>query len=416
MDKAQPRFVVAPPFRRRPPRLRHAAVLAVALLSGTARAQRTTFNPSIGVGAAYSSDVDFGSQGEERTSDQALTGRIILPLRHQLTSGTFRATYDADLIQYDDAKEFDDTSHRLRVDHDGRLRSGSRWQIRSTFLRTEEQLAERLLETELVPDSRQPAARRLELTDRTQRELIDAMFSYDWRVSDRWRMGAGVGFGRDRFRGGSLVADQDFYGASLGMTHTTSARGQLGWAYNYGRSESQGADEDIHRLELVLNRELTRRVGLDLRAGGYLRSPEGRSDETGTTGGVELRFNDGLTLGPVRFGFGLGVSPSTDEALIGNSVATAVGVSATGVSVEPWNWVIYAGFGRREPFDNELESTDTVTFRGELERRIRRFAGVRLSASSIDQTSDDPELERSYWRAGASVVFYPLSSTRLAGT
>ena len=114
---------------------------------------------------------------------------------------------------------------------------------------------------------------------------------------------------------------------ALGLDRLSSRRTTLGWDYEYQRSNAtEGLSEDVQRLYMRLEWDVNRRVALEFRGGAFMHSPEVGETETGVIGWIDVEFNQGLTAGPVRFGFNLGVSPSSDDELVGTSLNTTASV------------------------------------------------------------------------------------------
>ena len=80
----------------------------------------------------------------------------------------------------------------------------------------------------------------------------------------------------------------------------------------------------------------------------------------------------------------------------------------------PINWRVGTYYNLRTPFDSG-EPTTTLRISAGVEPAISRIAGLRVSASYSEQSSDDPTQEGSYTRAGVNLVIYPLGKTRIAG-
>lgn len=394
---------------------RRTVLLAAAAILAVPAGAQITFNPGLSLGRGYTDNVVYVETQQDSESSATTSLGLVAPLRLDSPRGSFGVTYDLDLTRYDERSEADNTAHSLRLDHRWKSRRGAALNVRSTYTRSEEQLASRLLSSE--PGDPDTGDAFQTVTERTDRDVVTAALGYDWPVGKRWRLGAGVNGGITRVDGGSTVEDRDNYGASFRGKRATSPRTDAGWSYVFSHSESPTAgDNDFHNLQLTYDHDFTRRFNLGLRGGVLRVVPETGEDETRATVGLDLRFNDDLTLGPVRFDYTAGVSPSTVGAEIGNSLNTRLSASISGVTVYPWNWRVTASYLRRDPFDEQISAeTETVSARAAVERRVGRTVGARLTTSWADQTSDDSQREASFYSAIISVVVYPLASKRISG-
>jgi hypothetical protein len=392
-----------------------ASVFLVAALP--AGAQRTTFNPSISIGSSYTDNVGYLDEPGGNTEDTVTTARLVLPLVHQQDRGAMRLTYRTGWFLYGDESQNDSNEQSLTFGLNRKTRRRSTWTVTSRYLKTEEQQTSPILPTEITPGPSEGLDDvSLSLTERTDRQTIDATVGYGWTAGRKWGFNATFTAGESEFDGGADVEDRAWYGPSFSAQNTISRRTSLGVRYSFRRTELDlTGDEDFHTTDLFWNYDLSRKVGLGLHLGGFVRNPENSESETGTFGGVDVRFNDGLTLGPVRLGFTASATPSGGGALVGTALASTAAVTVSGVRTYPVNWQVGTFYNHRSPFDSSEPTTETYGLRAGVEPAISRIVGLRIGASYSEQTSDDPTQEGSFTRAGVNLVIYPLGGTRIAG-
>ena len=382
-----------------------------------ADAQQTTFNPSVSFGFAYTDNVDYLDQAGATTGDTGATFGAVLPLVRKINQGSLRLTYDVGTIAYQDESQFDTTNHLASFDFYRESRREATWRVSTRYAKTDQQRTSPILPTEILPNQTDGLDdANLSLTNRTDRETIDAAVDYGWRIGRRWGLTAGFNAGQSTLAGGTDVEDRTWYGTSFGVRNTVSAKSSVGMGYSFRRVElDTSGTEDFQTLDFFFDRDLGRKLKLELLVGGLSRSPDGSESDTQVFGSASFSFNEGLTLGPVRLGFSAGVSPGKAEGLTGTAMNSTAGFSISGVRTDPMNWRIGTFYNHRDPFESGEPSTDTLRVGVGAERRISRLFGLRFGADYSDQTSDDPILEVNYTRAELNLVVYPLGGTRIAG-
>ena len=195
-----------------------------------------------------------------------------------------------------------------------------------------------------------------------------------------------------------------------------SRKTSMGIAYNFRRVELETTGtEDFQSLSFSVAHDFSKKVRAEMRVGGYKRSTENAESETRVLVTANVRFNQGLTLGPVRFDFSVGVIPSNGGALTGTAVNATGGVSISGVRTYPLNWRVGAVYNRRSPFGSDEPTTDTLRFTAGVEPSISRLMGLRFVAAHAQQTSEDPARDARYARVSVNLVVYPLGGKRVAG-
>ena len=407
------------------PRARHPATVASRLLAlgivllfaaAPADAQKTTFNPSISIGFAYTDNVQYLDQPGPTTGDTAVTAGVVLPLVRLIDQGALRLTYGANRLAYQDEGQFDNTEQRVSFDFFRLNRRQSTWRVTTRYVKSDEQTSP-ILPTDIVPDQTEgPDDADLSLTSRTDRETIDARVGYDWRIGPAWGLNVGFAAGESTFSGGTDVEDRTWWGPSVSMRNTISRRTSLGAGYNFRRVDlDTGGSEDFQQLDVFFDRGLSRAVQFELHVGGFTRSPEDSKSETSVFGTANVRFNNGLTLGPVRLDFLAGVSPSKGGALTGTSLNSTAGFSISGVRTYPVNWRIGSSYNHRSPFESGEPTTETLRVAAGVEPKISRLMGLRFASSYTEQTSEDPTLEATYTQARLTLVIYPLGRNKISG-
>lgn len=406
-----------------------AAFVLTLLPAPVARAQETTFNPSVSAGSGYVDPVEFVGTSQDEESDTTLGFGLTLPVTSTRQGRGFQFRYDLEARRYQDNSDLDDTNHRLVFDMRRTNRHDGRWSLRAGFVDTTEQAYAPILPTAVVPGSEPGSVddSDLTITERLRRRTLTAATGYDWRAGDRWRIGVGIAAFTSDVSGvsdpdGGIgaegdIEDRDGYGVNLRAERTVSRRTRLGarYAYQYADLEISG-EEKFNEFAFTSEHDLSRRFSLGLELGVLRRTVEASNeDDTEVTGNLELAFNDGLTAGPVRIDFGFGFGPSPGGALEGTSMNSSASVGFSGVRARPWNWRTALRFTRRDPFDNALATTDTASAGASVERSISRTVGLRTGASWIDQSSDDPGLDARFLRADLNVIWYPLAGSRLSG-
>lgn len=398
--------------------LKLAAATAIFVLAAVpASAQRTTFNPSLALGSLYSDNVDYLDVPGDDSGDTVTRARLVLPLVRRQDQGAVQLSYEIGRNTYTKENQNDNTEQSATFRFDRTTRRRSTWTVTSRYLKTQEQRAFSTLPTEITPGEIEgPDDVDLSLTERIERRSISAEIGYDLSAGRRWTMGASFAAGQSDFGGGTTVEDRVQYGPTLRVRSSVTERTSLEVGYRFLRAElDRSGNEDFHTIDLSVDYDMSRKVGLGVRLGGFVREPDASESESGVFGGVDIRFNNGLTFGPVRFDLTARGTPSGGGARTGTAFDSTVGVVISGVRTYPLNWRFGTFYNHRNPFDSNLSTTKTFSVDAGVEPAISRILSLRFSAGYADQEGDDLTQSGSYARAAVNLVIYPLGKKRIAG-
>jgi hypothetical protein len=392
-----------------------AAVVLVAF--PPTRAQSTVFNPSVSVGAWRTNNVSYLGQPGVGTGDTVSSISLLLPLLLQQDRGAVRLDYRTGWFQYQEQRQFNSNEQDLLLGFDRTTRRRATWRIFCNYVRSDEQQASPLLPSQIPPGPSDPPDEvGLSLTGRVRRETLDAIVTYEWKAGRKWDLGVTLDARSAAFDGAAEVEDRIWYGPTITARENVSRRASWGINYSFRHAELDlSGDEDFHAVDLFWSYDLNARMVIGLRFGAFSRQPDIGEAENRAFGGIELQFNEGLTLGPLRFGFNLGTTPSSGGALTGTAADSTAGVFVSGVRTYPVNWRVQAFYNVRQPFDSTQPTTDTLNLRAAAEVAISRIVGLRFAAELAEQASESEERDGTYTRAGLTIAIYPLGGTRIAG-
>lgn len=395
-------------------------LLAAAPLPASAQERRTTFDPSIFLSQSYTDNVRFVGEEDADVSDSSTMLVLDLPVRHQLRRGELNFAYTGGRTVYREFDALDFTSHRLRFGVSTTPSRVSDLSFSTYFSKTQEQGNSASVDGEDV---------NFFLAGRTDRQTYGASLDCGRQMGPHWRWGATVGASRSEFdpiedadTNAILdVQDRDTYSGALSFDRTLSRKWSVGAVYGYRQTRFDAdADETTQSLGVRFNQNLGERGSITYEIGGFDRDRDGLDpqaaqdlDDGGIYGGVNL----GVTqpVGPVQFGFGAGVRPSSGGALRGTSTNTTVSVSLGPSMPRNWFWRLTSRFTRRDSSDRTEPDLDTVSLGASIERYLGQSVGIRLSAIWADQSTDEETIgarDGSFYYATLGLVWYPKNRAR----
>jgi hypothetical protein len=401
--------------------------LATAGVSLPLHAEPVTFNPRFGLGRIYNSNVAYVSAGEDEFGDWKTSLRADLPVRKNMEHSSVELAYHLATNWYDDADVLNNVEHVMRFHSVHRISPSGFFNLVAFYTRTQDQSNLGRLEQDEGDDvGLNPFVSR-----RVQEDTYGATVQYQHRISETWRLRTSLtarvsnydplsSVDPDRL----AVENRQGYRFRFGAGREISRRVAIETQYTFASAElEESGDETMHQVDAGFEYRFTERFATNFRFGVFRRENESTGDvSTGGLNFVDLRFNEGLIVGPLRFHFRSRVTPSAGGALIGTALLGSVSVTMSNLvpDIGPgdpdvrWRWDLYARYSRRVPFDDTLETTDTVAFGGDLERRLTRRLGLRFAASWVQQSGDTTASDAGFWKASAWLTYYPLRGTRIA--
>jgi hypothetical protein len=265
------------------------------------------------------------------------------------------------------------------------------------------------------------------LSVRTERKSYSLTLGYGRRMGPRWKWNSSIGAsgidhsvigGFDPQGSSDLIPeDKTGYRVSTRFTRQLSEKTSLGGKYTYGITDLDiNGEDELHRVQFTVGTDVSKRVAIVAEVGGYSRTNDDLDESSsGLDANLNIKFNEALTAGPVRFGFGAGVTPSSGGSLEGTSSNRTVFASMSGVRRRPVDWTIVARYAQRVPDLLGQSERDTSSLTARTEFEVHRNLGISVGARYVEQTSDDPlEPDDSFYRATAGLVWRPLGNTAIA--
>ena len=401
------------PRRGSPPigqRLVAAACLIVAL---PAAAKQTSFYPSLSLEAGHTDNLAFVGEPNEATSTNLMRLLADLPWTWRFTRSDLDLTYRPALYRYPDAHALDRDEHRLRVDYDRLVEHRSSLSVRSTFSLTQLQ---GLAIEQGDPDPT--------LTERTDRKYGSVRVDFSKQVSRNWSWILGSNVARHAFDqigstgvGSSSVEDRTEFGVATGMSKRLSRRTTT--AFTLGGAiydlETSGR-ETVTRIDWNLDKEVGRRVDLNLNVGIFRRD---RSDsepvsgsEGDTVGGIlRLRLNADFRSAALRFE--LRHQPTDGGARLGTSTNTSAYLNYSSTGSGALGWGSGLRYSLRDPSDG-VSKIETLSLGGNLEWGFTSSWGLRFGGNYAEQKGDDSFDDGSYLAVSLGVAWYPKGRERPA--
>lgn len=369
------------------------SAIGLVMLLGFGTAQPTpaaiiSFNPSLGIGQSYTSNVLFTS--EDEISDTFTTVGLTLPVTRTTKKSETQFIYRPSYQFYNSSDQLDNLSHQLSLLVASRPERAARVDFNLRYYYGQDQgAAESTDGSDLI------------LIPRNTREQGTIGLSVGNRISGRWRWGLS---GQYETLSYSQIRDDTGDLGPLLPQDRTSIGGVGLIAYELSPLSSAGFEvgvsqfdldltgtEDVQELTFVYQKTGTRNSTFSLSIGGFRTSlnptiplpPDVSLTQTGAQGGFfygrELR----------SFGFGIRGShrPTFGYGRFGTSTDTLLGVLFNKDFSRTLEGGLTLRWARSEPrveFER-LDSVDSVAIGGSLRLQAHPTLALRLAANVVDQ-------------------------------
>ncbi len=405
-----------------------AAILCAISVSG-AWAQRTTFNPSINVGAGYTDNIAYEDENER--SDTSSRIELDLPVSRQWDSGSMEFYYRPSYTTQRDEDDFDRDEHRLGFNTTSVIDRRTNWGFSAAYSKTQVQFSPAIVEFDPIDDD--PF-----VSNPTDRESYGASLNLARTQSPRWNWQASLDWSQIEHdlidgestsaAGGSPVEDRSEYGGTFGFSRSLGRGASLGLQYRHQRFDLDvGGEEDSDSLSVTWNRTVSRTLEFGLSVGGFKSTGEASDGTSLATDddertGAQGSFNLTRSFRNSRLVFSASHQPTSGSNLVGTSTNTDAGVTYAGTR-RLWDWSVSGRYGLREPSDPASFDLTNVSAGASIERFFRKQIGVRFGTARTDQSSDRPDDpltgvnsdDRSAFSVEIGFVWYPLGRTKLGG-
>ena len=424
---------IADPMRIRRVVLGHvvgslASATSLVFLLGVSNTQPTlaatiSFNPSLGIGQSYTSNVLFTS--EEEISDTYTTVGLTFPVTRTTRKSETQFIYRPSYQFYNSADQLDNLSHQLSLLVASRPGRAAKIDFNVLYYYGQDQGA---------ADSTDGSD--LVLIPRNTREQGTIGLSFGNRISGRWRWGASAKYETLSYSqieddlgdlGPVLPQDRTSIGAAGLITYDLTPLSSAGFEVGVSQFDlALTGKEDVEELTFVYQKTGTRNSTFNLRIGGFRTSldpsvplpPEKNLTQTGAQGGFfygrELR----------TFGWGISGShrPTFGYGRFGTSTDTYLGVLFTKNFSRTFDGGLTLRWARSEPrieFER-LDSVDSAAIAGHLSLQAHPTLRLRVSANVVDQLSsssqggDLPTGDVAVLQATFLLVWSPLAEKPIA--
>jgi hypothetical protein len=395
-----------------------AAGLAWLAGSGVAWAQRDTFNPSVGIGGAYTDNIQI--VGNQQDSDSIVDLVADLPWVRETRKHTINLRYRPTVLRYDEYDVLDREEHDLAFNFLNRMSRG-RLTVDSRVNFSQRQGdAGSLDESDLF------------LSQRADRDVYQANVRYSEDRSRRWRwevMAGGAIRNFDPVEGAptggdpsNVNEDRDELITAASLQRNLSRTASLGVEYGYRYFDLEfSGDENSHLLGVVYSKELSRRSEFEVSVGGYFSKGEAVRDPSDPTSDDERTgFSGRASYTRDYRSFRLQVDashlPTSGGNSLGTSTNTVIGLTVRSTADSLWDWRISPRVANRDPSGSDNNRT-SAGLRGMVERAFnrRRDLSIRLDANYVNQSYQNEDQEdRSIFTAALNLLWYPIARTELA--
>ena len=377
------------------------------------RAQRNTFDPSLGLRYVFRSNVDYAPIDEE--SDSSLRLVVNLPLIRDLKKGSLRFSYTGYTEYFDQREDLDNIGHRLNFGVSTQPSRRSSLNFSIGYSRTQDQGGPNY---GIVEETEDPTFNRV-----AQRDRLAARLSYTYQLSQRWYGGVSLGasgwafddvedsptpeVSRDRWE--AMLA------ARIGRNVSPSMRVGLVASFSQFDLDLGGITDSV-AAALEVQKEIADDVNWTLRVGGFRNETEdaveGIQDSSRT--GWLAAFNLNKSLRRVALSFLASHGPAAGGYRLGTSVTSTVYVSIVDTHFRRWTWAVFARAGQRDP-DIELEPTLKAYEAGfGIQMAVARFLGLSTGGSWVTQDDEIKDGSYSFYRLTAGLTWHPLGRKKIS--
>lgn len=373
-------------------------------VAAPALAQRTTFLPSLTVGAGRTDNISNSASNPQADTAGQLT--LTLPVRQQRRNGSIDFSYSLAYRTYSDSEQLDDTQHHLRFLSEHRPSQKDTVTFSTGYTRSLDQ-GRNLVEGDDIDDN-DPF-----ITEVVDRTTIRANVAYNreqtplwnWAAVARWTSSINdeiPGFSNPTIN----TEDRVEYGGAIGAARNISPVDSLGGHYEYRRFDlDMSGDEDTHTLGMTYQRDVTHKLTTRLFAGGYKSSGSALAGDDDT--GVQLGFSLVRNYRTLDLTVSLDHRPSAGGNLTGTSLDTSVGVALAGSGNRLWTWDAATRYTDREASDPAQVDREVWALVASVERSIIDRASFRLTGSYRNQSEDGTAGDRETAAISFGAVWYP---------
>ena len=386
--------------------------ILIILLPLPAVAQTTSFNPRIAFGAGYLDDVSY--RGEAGQDDYYFRLAMMFPLTYENRKTRLALTYSPYFERFQEFSDLDNIGLRFRFEVGHQPTQSSTINFTATYRRIEDQGdAESLDDVDFF------------LIPRSLLETRTASLGYRSRPAAGWGWGINGGYGFNTSTPIEAIEEEDpilreekeQYWANIDVTRALSRSTDLGLRYGYRRFFNEITPEEwVHIVDFFVRREIAQRLSAEGSLGVFRRERDIVPPLTD-----EDRYSQGLNVGVsisrqfqyTRLRFFAGHSPSGGGFRAGTSTNTVASLTYSGSTGRYFSWSLSGRWAYRQPTNELQDTTEAVSLRGFLERRLWRRVSVAFGPEYIRQVTGENVREGYILRGLFGVVWYPLEKTRL---
>ncbi len=383
----------------------------IPLAAGPAQAQRTKFDPRLGLTYYYRNRVNYF--GEEARDDSSLRLNLALPVSRQLKTGSLRFVYQTSFEKFEEFDDLDYLGHRLSLDLSLKPSQRSSLNLGANYRRRRDQLDSTSVDTvDLV------AFRQL------SREQASVDLGYSRQLGRRW--GANVVGRASGWRFYELVGDgsellpdtedRAEFAGSFGANRSFSDRSALGFSIGARLFDlDRSGQQDAVSASLVYQREVIEKSSIALRIGGFrMQTGQFVDDVQQTRSGVQGSLSINRQFRRMNGVLLAGHAPNVGGARIGTAVVSFAQIGLTDSYFRNWGWAVYSRMGYRDPNDPDVSVAQTLTAGAAVNVKVQKYVGLNLNLTWADQLKGEAEATAEYFRLGAAVVWHPLGWSKIA--
>jgi hypothetical protein len=390
-----------------------AAILypSLAFMGTPAEAQRTRFDPRLGLTYFYRSRVNYF--GEQARDDSSARLTLTLPVITDFKTGSLRFAYQTSFEKFEEFTELDDLGHRLRLDIGWQPTYRSSLNLGATYTLRRDQFDTTSLDTtELV------AFRQL------SREQLSANLGLSRRLGKRWSANLAGRVSGWRFENYVDVPpevppdteDRRELQGGFGAQRSLSERSSLGFSFGARLFDLDlSGRQDAVSASLVYGREIIDKSSISLRIGGFrMETGQFIDDEQETRTGVQGSLSINRQFRRVTGTLLAGHAPNVGGARIGTAVVSYFQLGLSDSYFRNWGWSIQSRLGYRDPNDPNVVVVQTWATRAGINVKAHEYLGLNFGLTWADQLKGEAEAGDEFFRVSASLVWHPFGWTKLA--
>ncbi len=393
-------------------RLLAVATLAMAAIGAwPAEAQRTKFDPRLGLSYFYRSRVNYF--GEQAQDDSSLRLNLALPVTRQYQKGSLAFIYQTHLEKFEEFDQLDDLGHRLTLDFGWRPSQRSSLNLGAQYRIRRDQLDPTSVDTVDLLAFRQ-----------LQREQGNFNLGYGRQIGKRWSANVGGRAGVYRFH--EIVddppeepldtEDRSEIAGTAGVSRRFSDKSSLGFSVGARQFDlDRSGRQDAVSASLVYSREVVEKSSISLRIGGFrMQTGQFVEDEQQTRTGVQGSLSINRQFRYVVGMLTASHAPNVGGARLGTAVVSHVQLGLTDSHFRNWGWSLHARMGYRDPNDPEVVEVQTLTTSAGINLKLQKYLGLNFHFTWADQLKGEVDSGADFFRVGASLAWHPFGWTKLA--